>query len=85
MVEHKDILPLGYLKRSEYTGSNSGFRYRIRKMTEGDADRLECTVWPEPFNYVSTPEDQKQRDIFEFSNDGIEDAVRYINHIITGV
>ncbi|MBR1478955.1 MAG: hypothetical protein IJ608_13510 [Lachnospiraceae bacterium] len=85
MVERGDILSLGYLKKAEFTGSDSGFRYRLKKVTRDEADALECAVWDEPYNFFVTPEEQKRYGYFEFNEDGIVDAVRFINNIIASV
>ena len=36
-------------------------------------------MWPEPFNFIKTPEEEKEYAEFEFSEEGIEDAVRWMN------
>ena len=62
MIRREDILSLEYLKKTEFTGSHRGLRYRL-----------------EPFNFVTTPDEQKQQEVFAFSEDGILDAVAWMN------
>ena len=75
MVKPEEILSMEYLKKSDFTGSTEGMRYRLEK--SGDA--LLCTIWPEPFNYHTTPESEKETAEFTFDRDGVEDAVRWMN------
>lgn len=42
---------------------------------------LIVTVWPEPYSYDFTPEEQKTRKQFTFDEQGIEDGVAWINEI----
>ena len=79
MIKKEDILSLEYLKKTEYTGSHDGMRYRIETVSREDTKMLYVTVWPEPFNFVTTPDEQKQHEEFDFSDDGITDAVAWMN------
>lgn len=79
MIKKEDILSLEYLKKTEFTGSHEGMRYRLEKTAKEEGERLLATVWPEPFNFVTASEEQKQREAFAFSEDGVTDAVRWMN------
>lgn len=79
MIKPEDILSLEYLKKTEYTGSHQGMRYRLEKKEEEGEKKLYVSVWPEPFNFFKTPEEQKQHAVFEFSGDGITDAIAWMN------
>ena len=79
MLHTEDILSLEYLKKTEYTGSHQGMRFRLEKISVEDTNKLLVTVWPEPYNYANTPEEEKQRNQFTFDNDGIVDAVAWMN------
>lgn len=79
MIKAEDILSLEYLKKADFTGSHQGMRYRLSCITKEDNKRLQVYVWPEPFNFVTTPEDQKQHEEFDFTQDGIIDAVAWMN------
>lgn len=99
MIRREDILYIEYLKKSEYTGSHKGMRYRLEQVTaeEGseaereasekgcsvaDGKALEATVWPEPYSFAKTPAEQKTRAFFSFDEDGIVDAVAWMNDIL---
>ena len=79
MIRREDILSLEYLKKTEFTGSHRGLRYRLESKEEEGEKKLLVTVWLEPFNLVTTQDEQKQQEVFAFSEDGILDAVAWMN------
>ena len=80
MIVRDDILSMEYLKKTEFTGCHKGMRYRLEKSQTAEGDtKLKTTVWPEPFNYISTPDDQKTVEYFTFDEDGVIDAVAWMN------
>lgn len=79
MIQRNDILSMEYLKMTEFTGSCRGMRYRLEGVNGEDGKRLKATVWPEPFNYFTTPEDRKISELFSFDEDGVTDAVDWMN------
>ena len=79
MIKPEDILSLEYLKKTEYTGSHQGMRYRLEKKEDDGEKKLYVSVWPEPFNYFKTPEEKKKRAYFSFDEDGVVDAVGWMN------
>lgn len=42
-------------------------------------NKLKTTIWPEPFNFHMTPEEEKTSEIFTFDEDGIVDAIAWMN------
>ena len=80
MIVREDILSMEYLKKTEYTGCHQGMRYRLEKFEAEDGKRLKVTVWPEPFNFFTTPEEQKQSQFFDFEEDGVVDAIAWMNN-----
>ena len=51
-----------YLKKTEFTGCHQGMRYRLEQTEDPEGGKkLLVTVWPEPFNFLKTPEEKKQR------------------------
>ena len=88
MIRREDILPMGFLKKSDYSGSCGGLRYRLKKVTEtfkddsGEerkTDLLLCEIWPGPFNYITTPAELKMSEKFTFDEDGVCDAISWMN------
>ena len=79
MIQRDDILSMEFLKKTEFTGSHQGMRYRLEGTVREEGKKLLVTVWPEPYNYVTTPEEKKQRAEFSFDEDGVTDAVAWMN------
>ena len=82
MIIREDILSMEYLKKSEYTGCHQGMRYRLEGVEIDGNKQLKVTVWPEPFNFFTTPEEQKQSEIFDFEEDGVVDAIGWMNNCL---
>ena len=79
MIDKDKFHVLNYVKKKEYTGSMEGMRYMLKKTMVDEETRLEVIIWPEPFGYAKTPEKKKQRMTFAFSNEGLEQAVDWMN------
>ena len=80
MIKRDDILSMEYLKKTEFTGSHQGMRYRLEGIVDEEgAKRLLVTIWPEPFNFFKTPEEEKESIMLDFSEDGVIDAVAWMN------
>lgn len=79
MINREDILSMEYLKKTEYTGCHQGMRYRLEGAMQGEEKKLKVTVWPEPFNYFNTRPEDKTESFFSFDEDGILDAIRWMN------
>lgn len=79
MIKRDDILSMEYLKKTEFTGCHQGMRYRLEGVSDEQGKQLKVTVWPEPFNYFKTPADQKTEQFFTFDEDGVVDAIAWMN------
>ena len=53
--------------------------YMFMKKKEGDDIYMLGVVWPEPFGYAKTPKEQKTEKRFTLDQDGIVDAVAWLN------
>ena len=91
MITRKDVMPVNFLKKEKFTGSDTGMRYRMEmtkrevpKEDGADGETVEETVltvtsWPEPYGYDATPEEEKTREEFPFSEEGKLAAVDWLN------
>ena len=89
-IEREDFFNLTHYEYGEaYFGSHKGMRYRLAreplenvfftpKDKRGEA-HLMASVWPEPFAYGRTGQDQIESELFEVSEEGMEAAVKWIN------
>lgn len=78
MINSKDIASLPFLKKSPYTGSFQGIRYRIQKEEIDEQLHLKAFVWPEPFAFDKTPEEKIVSEIFDFSDDGLKSILEWL-------
>lgn len=83
MIDYDHFHVLNYVKKEEYTGSMNGMRYMLKKKIVPRDDQeetyLEVIIWPEPYGYARTAEEKKLRKDFAFSEDGLKEAVVYLN------
>ncbi len=79
MINKENLVSLNFLMKENFAGSMQGMRYRLSKIGEMPDFKLEVTIWPEPYSYLATPKEQKQIVEFEFSNDGKDQAVDWLN------
>ena len=91
MITRKDVMPVNFLKKEKFTGSDTGMRYRMEmtkrevpKEDGADGETVEETVltvtsWPEPYGYDATPEEEKEKILLEFDADGIAKGVDWLN------
>lgn len=79
MIEKERFHVFNYIKKEEYCGSMEGMRYMLKKKEMKEGTVLECIIWPEPYCYAKTPEENKQRKEFEFSADGVNQAADWMN------
>lgn len=70
---------LRVLKENRIYGQPSGDALPAGEKEDDGEKKLYVSVWPEPFNFFKTPEEQKQHAVFEFSGDGITDAIAWMN------
>ena len=54
-------------------------RYRLEGVSGEDGKNLRVTLWPEPFNFFKTAPEKKQSADFSFSEEGIVNAVAWMN------
>jgi hypothetical protein len=79
MIKKEDIVSFNFIKKENFTGSMQGMRYRLSKQRNDSEDKLEVVIWPEPFAFTVTPEEQKQRIEFDFNQEGKNQAVDWLN------
>lgn len=85
MIDLTGCIAIPLLKKSAFTGSYQGMRYRLKKETavsEGEEEKevIRAVIWPEPFAFSNTPEEKKEQEDFSFDQEGLEKAVEWLNH-----
>lgn len=79
MLTRADFLSLNFVKKEDYTGSYKGLRYMLRLENVEDEKKLRVYIWPEPFGFEATPEEKKLSELFAFSEEGMEQAIVWMN------
>lgn len=79
MIDLHGQAGLPYVNRGVYTGSFQGMRYRLRKKEEEDKKVLEAVIYPEPFCFEKTGEEEKEYQDFPFTDEGFQQAVDWLN------
>lgn len=90
MLERSEYMPLEYLKKQKWSGSFRGMRFLLHKVVETRQEEvdgetkdveqvwLEAVTWKEPYSYEATPDDEKTRNRFEFSEAGREASILWL-------
>ena len=89
-IELKSFFPLSHYEYGEaYFGSYKGMRYRLAReplenvkftpIDQRSPATLMATVWPEPNSYANTDKALMTTENFEVSQEGLEQAVQWIN------
>ena len=91
MIERMDLFHLPFYKKEAFTGSDRGLRFWIGKtelFQEGEEDAkdivLRTIVWPEPFAFFKTPDEKKEAAEFPFGEDGVAEAICWMNEMLSG-
>jgi hypothetical protein len=82
MLKREDILPLGFLKKSTFTGSCEGMRFLLKKDNLEDTAILRVYAWPEPYAMAYTPSEEILSCQKEFSEEGVVEAVAWLNEVL---
>lgn len=84
MLERVQLFPLNFYKKEKFNGSMGEMNFRLgkaEKELENEEKKMILlgTVWRGPYNYDTTPKEKMETKEFEFSDDGIRDAVEWFN------
>lgn len=83
-IKDTDIYQLKYFTyKKPFTGSMENMRYHIAQKKEEEDTFLEAAVYPQPYCWEETPEEQKQRKLFEFSEDGRHEMIEWLNQKVS--
>ena len=79
MLTRSDFLSLNFVKKEDFTGSHQGMRFLLRCETVEDEKKLKVFVWGEPYGFDATPEEQKISSLFSFDEEGLHQAIDWMN------
>lgn len=79
MIDLTGMISIPFLKKTIFTGSHRGMNFLIRKQSGDEGDSLQAAVWPGPYIFSLTEEEKKTFHDFAFSQEGLKDAVAWLN------
>ena len=79
MIDLNGMISLPFLKKAVFTGSHQGMNFMLKKDSENDEDKIQAIAWPGPFCFAVTEDEKKIIYDTEYSQNGIQDAVRWLN------
>ncbi len=75
----KIAITLASLKKEAFSGSHHGMRFYMKKSDEG----LDVWVYPEPWCFEQTPEEDKIKKTFPLTASGVEEAIAWLDECFT--
>ena len=70
-------LSIKSLKKEPFSGSHHGMRFYM----SASGDTLHVWVYPEPWCFEQTPEDEKTQKEFAFAQEGLDEALEWLNRM----
>lgn len=74
-ISLKGKFSLELIKKERFSGSFCSMRYMLM-MEDG---KMKATVYPEPYCWEATPEEQKQSALFPHTKEGIDEMIAWLN------
>lgn len=79
MLKRENFLSLNFVKKEDFTGSYKGMRFMLHQETVEEEKKLKVYVWSEPFGFDATPDEEKLSELFAFSEEGLAQAIDWMN------
>ena len=74
-IDLSGVFSLAYIKKTRYTGSFHSMRYLLA-LKDG---QISATIYPGPYCFEVTPDDVKETNLFEYSPEGLNETVDWLN------
>ena len=83
MIKRTDLFHLSFYKKTHFTGSYQGMRYYITRSKESEdedaKDMFRAIIYPEPYSFENTPEEDKTHADFPFTEEGLDLVCNWLN------
>lgn len=76
-ISLKGMFSLALVKKERFCGSYQNMRYMLN-MEDG---KIKASIYPEPYCWEATPDEQKESELFEFSEEGVQQATEWLNQM----
>ena len=74
----KKLIPVGGLKKEPFSGSHNGMRYLFRGDDGKNSTTFTVFIYPVPWCFEQTPEDQIEQENFPLSEEGMDLAIAWL-------
>ncbi|HJC37950.1 MAG TPA: hypothetical protein H9757_02640 [Candidatus Mediterraneibacter faecigallinarum] len=74
----KKLIPFGGLKKEPFSGSHHGMRYFFRGDDGKSSTTFTVYVYPEPWCFEDTPDEEKESATFPLSDEGMDQAIAWL-------
>ena len=75
----KRLVPYGGLNKEPFSGSHHGMRYLMNGDDGKNSTTFTVWVYPEPWCFEQTPDEEKESAVFPLSEEGMDQAVAWLN------
>lgn len=72
----KNLIPVGGLKKEPFSGGHHGMRYFFR--SDESKETFSVFIYPEPWSFEQTPEEEKASASFPMSDEGMDSAIAWL-------
>lgn len=72
----KTLIPVNGLKKEPFSGSHRGMRYFF--CSDESKENFFVYIYPEPWSYENTPDEEKQSSSFPLTDEGMDDAINWL-------
>lgn len=69
-------MPYEGLKKTGFSGSHKGMRFFVKSYEE---DTITAFVYPEPYSFDKTSEENKESEDFPYTKEGVEKCLEWLN------
>lgn len=69
-----------YKKGAVLKASFQGMRYQVEMVKEEEESHLLATIWPEPYCFEKTPEEEKEAKEFPATEEGLDEVHQWLTH-----
>lgn len=73
------LIPCGGLKKEPFSGSHHGMRYLMNGDDGKNSTTFTVWIYPEPWCFEQTPDEEKESASFPLSDEGMEQAAAWLN------
>lgn len=74
----KKLVPYQGLKKEAFSGSHHGMRYYMKGDNGKESTTFTVFLYPEPWCFEETPEENKIKAVFPLSDEGMDQAILWM-------